>query len=141
LGSRLRIAASANGTSRKGVRHYASRLRELPNAQILQTLGDKFDAGYRVRRHWHRRSGVRQQPVVLLPTAYVNVSRMLIEYAQVVPGAKFLLLATRRSGRVRQVPDNVDQEWLAAYADNAGNGDEHRDISARWAKLKCDLEM
>ena len=140
LGKRLRVVTSPTASPRKGLRHYGNRLSRLPSAQILEILGDKYDTCYRLRRHWHRRRPRNSQPVVLLPTAYVNVSLMETAYAQLLPDHDFLLVSTRRSGRLREVSGNVQQAWLASYASAGGRGEELRDLLERWAGLEKEIE-
>ncbi|MFY9558885.1 MAG: hypothetical protein WAQ52_01505 [Terriglobales bacterium] len=139
LAGRLHVLPSPGAPLRKGLRHYLNRLWRLPSAQVVQTLGDKYDAGYRVRQHWHRRGRRSHQPVVLLPSSYINMSLTGAAYARLVPDTRFLLVSTRHSGRLREVPDNVRQAWLAAYAGDS-SADECRDIRARWAWLKAEME-
>ncbi len=140
LGNRLRVVPSSTAPMRKGLRHYANRLRRLPAEQVLEILGDKYDTGYRMRRLWHRRGSPRQRPVVLLPSAYVNVSRMGVAYARLLPDWDFLLVSTRRSGRLRDVPANVQQEWLASYATGQGSEEELRELLEGWEQLKKEIE-
>lgn len=140
LGKRLRVISSPVAPPGKGLRHYADRLRRLPGAQVLEILGDKYDTGYRLRRHWHRQAPRSSRPMVLLPSAYVNVSLMGIGYARLLPDSGFLLVSTRRSGRLRELPKNVRQTWLASYASGAGSDEEHRDILERWEQLKEEIE-
>lgn len=137
LGARLHVISSAAGSG-KGFRHYLDRLLRLPNAQILEILGDKYDTGYRVRRRFHGRPRRQAKPVVLLPSAYVNVSRLGIGYARLLPESHFLLVSTRRSGRLRHLPGNVAQAWLAAYAGETDER-ERRDILDRWASAKKEI--
>ena len=138
LGARLQVISSAAAESRKGFRHYLDRLRRLPNAQILEILGDKYDTGYRVRRRFHGRPRRRAKPVVLLPSSYVNVSLLGTGYARLLPEIDFLLVCTRRSGRLRELPGNVEQAWLAAYAAETGER-ERRDILDRWARVRKEI--
>jgi len=138
LGTRLHVISSATAESGKGFRHYLDRLRRLPNAQILEILGDKYDTGYRVRRRFHGRPRRRAKPVVLLPSAYINVSLLGMGYARLLPESDFLLVCTRRSGRLRELPGNMEQAWLAAYAAETGER-ERRDILDRWAKVRKEI--
>jgi hypothetical protein len=138
LGARLHVISSAAAGSGKGLKHYVDRLRRLPNAQILEILGDKYDTGYRVRRRFHGRPRRRAKPVVLLPSSYVNVSLLGAGYARLLPENDFLLVCTRRSGRLRELPGNVEQAWLAAYAAETGER-ERRDIQDLWANAKKEI--
>ena len=137
-GTSVHVISSA-ASSAKGLRHYLGRLNRLPRAQLLQILGDKYDAGYRVRRHLHRRESRSEQPVVLLPSSYINMSLTGAAYARLVPDTSFLLVSTRESGRLREVPDNVKQAWLASYGGEF-SGEEHRQILEKWAVLKKEIE-
>jgi hypothetical protein len=139
LGTRLRVIPSSAARSGKGLRHYLNRFWRLPNAQVVQVLGDKYDAGYRVRRYFHRRRANGERPVVLLPSSYINMSLTGVAYARLLTDTGFLLISTRQSGRLPEVPDNVTQAWLASYAGDSG-AVELRDILARWAVLKQELE-
>jgi hypothetical protein len=135
LGARLRVISSTGGPSRKSIRHYLSRLRQLPARQIVQILGDKYDAGYRLRRHFHPRPRRSSKPVVLVPSSYINMSLTAVAYARQAPDSSFLLVSTRLSGRLNEVPENVSQGWLASYAGDS-SVDEHREILKRWEALK-----
>jgi hypothetical protein len=136
--TRLHVISSVT-PSGKGLRHYLGRLNRLPRAQVLQILGDKYDTGYRLRRHFHRRERRSDRPVVLLPSSYVNMSLTGTAYARLLPDTAFLLVSTRHSGRMREVPDNVKQAWLASYAGDF-NSEEHQQILEKWASLKKEIE-
>src|SRR5205085_3348893 len=66
-------------------------------ANAFEIACDKWDPDYSVRRHFAkaRRASV-DAPTVLLPSAYSNVSRLLLQYAADLPEKQFLLAATRR---------------------------------------------
>jgi hypothetical protein len=138
LGDRLRVMDVGARRARKGLRHYLERLHRLPVAQVMQTLGDKYDGGYRVRRHFHRREPRRSRPAVLVPSSYVNMSLTGSAYASVLPETDFLLVSTRASGRLRQSPSNVKQAWLASYASESRKN-EYEEIHAQWMRLKPEI--
>ena len=138
LGDRLRVVDAKAAATRKGAAYYAERIRRLSGPQILDVLGDKYDGAYRVRRRLHRRKGRHTAPVVLLPSAYVNVSLMGVAYAQLLPETAFLLVATRRSGRLADTPLNVEQSWLASYADDT-NSEEQRKLLTRWQGMQEEI--
>ena len=104
----------ARSTARAG--HYAGILRRFSSAQIKEILLDKYDSGYRWRSRFASKPQPCPQPVVLLPSAYVNVSRMAAAYAALLPEQPFLLLAARHSGRQFDPPENVQVRDLASYA-------------------------
>jgi len=139
LGERVHVISSPTAPLRKGLRHYTNRLRRLPVSQVLQILGDKYDLGYRVRRHFYQRPRPSEKPLVLLPSSYVNMSLTAVAFASLAPERDFLLVSTRSSGRLNEVPGNVRQEWLAAYAGDSSRG-ELREILKRWDGLKKRIE-
>ncbi len=139
LGARLHVISSPTVPSHKGLRHYASRLRRLPAVHVLQIVGDKYDAGYRVRRHFHQRPRHREKPVVLAPSSYINMSLTAVAYARLAPDSDFLLVSTRSSGRLNETPDNVGQAWLASYAGDS-SANEHSEILKRWEGLKREIK-
>src|SRR5439155_21103732 len=82
-----------------------------------------------------------RSPVVLMPSAYVNVSRMAIAYASTVPEMDFLLVATRRSGWLAEPSANVTVAKLASYARyEAFTRRERDELSAQWRHVRTDLE-
>lgn len=137
LGDRVRVI-DPKTAPRKGPAHYAQRLKRLSGAQILDVLGDKYDGAYRLRRHMHGRPTRQKNPVVLLPSAYVNVSLLGAEYARLLPQTAFLLVATRRSGRLRNAPANIEQQWLASYAE-ASSAEERAGILAGWDRIRSKM--
>jgi len=139
VGTRLHLIPSPAAPSRKGLRHYADRLRHLPIPQVLQILGDKYDAGYRVRRHFHPRPRRSGKPVVLVPSSYINMSLTAIAYARLATDNDFLLVSTRSSGKLKEVPANVTQAWLSSYAGDS-SADEYREILQRWGALEDAIE-
>src|SRR5258708_15690153 len=117
LGARLHVLSSHAARPRKGLRHYYERWRQLPASSVLQVLKDKYDTGYRLRRHFHSRPPRNLHSVVLAPSSYVNMSRTVAAYARQAPERRFLLVSTRDSGRLDEVHYNVSRRWLASYAD------------------------
>jgi hypothetical protein len=130
-------------SSRRPVRERLQRTAALAlkfrPSQILEILGDKYDQGYRLRRLFSRplRSGTRD--VVLLPTAYVNASRMALEYAEALPDQEFLLVTTRRSGWIQNPPRNVRVANLASYAPGRVCESGSNSLSESWHELLADL--
>lgn len=138
VGSRLGVISTPRSNAATAIGRYLSRLWQLPLTQVAQTAGDKYDAGYRIRRHFHRAPRTADEPAVLVPSSYVNMSRTGVSCAQLLPGKAFLLVATRRSGWLPKTPGNVRQEWLASYAQNAQAG-EISQLRHQWASLKKEL--
>jgi hypothetical protein len=124
---------------RHGVAHHVRIARKLSLPQILDSFWDKYDSGYQFRARFPKEQKRSSQPVVLLPTAYVNVSRTGIAYADTLPGQNFLMLATRRSGSIRPLPSNVQFAWLSHYAVRADRTAEAAAIEIRWRSLLKEL--
>lgn len=102
--------------------------------QLLQILGDKYDAGYRLRRWLTRPKPRLENAIVLLPVAQGNAARTALSYAKLLPDRKFLLVATRSSGWVAKTPTNVAAAKLAAYAGRKSS----QDLGAELLRLqKC----
>jgi hypothetical protein len=123
----------------KGPRHYLHVLARLSGSQIVDVLGDKYDSGYQLRGRWASRRAASTRGVVLIPTAYVNVSRTGIAYAKTFPQENFLLVTTRRSGWVHNPPQNVQTAWLAAYASVRDRTSENADMERRLRTLLREL--
>jgi hypothetical protein len=91
--------------------------RKLRPAQIIEIMFDKWDPGHQLRRQVSRYRRARlSDPVILLPSAYSNVTRAALAYAAELPHRRFLLVTTRRSAVPDRVSDNVVAVPLAAYA-------------------------
>jgi hypothetical protein len=96
--------------------HYARVFKKFSTPELVGIFWDKYDLGYQFRGRFARRRPPSQRPVVLLPTAYVNVSKTGVAYANTFPKEDFLLITTRRSGWVEHPPKNVAAARLASYA-------------------------
>ncbi len=120
--------------------HTAGLFRRFSAAQIKEVLLDKYDPGY----HWRSRfsGGERScgEPVVLLPSAYENVSRMAAAYARILPTQRFLLVATRQSAKKFPATTNVQVRDLAEYANSHSPVGEVTSLVKRWTKLRSDLQ-
>lgn len=121
------------------VGHYAGLARRFTTPQMKQIFLDKYDGGYRWRARFAPRRKKLLEDVVLLPSAYENVSRMAASYARLLPEQSFLLVATRQSAREFQPPPNVHVRDLASYATVAPPPEEISSILERWKKLESEL--
>ena len=139
LGRRVGLLTSPPS---RGAAHYFRTFRKFPARQLVEIFWDKTDAGYQFRGQFKRRPKARTGDIVLLPTAYVNVSRMGVAYAKTIPDLSFLMVATRQSGWLREVPANVSTAWLASYADprSAATKSELKDLMVQWRILRKELE-
>ncbi len=120
--------------------HLAGVVRRFSVAQIKQIFLDKYDAGYQWRSRFAARGKPCAEPVVLLPSAYENVSRMAAAYARLLPEQPFLMVATRQSARQFVPPANVQVRDLAAYAKADSAGAEATRMIERWMNLREDLK-
>ncbi len=138
-GARVKIFPLRPAAQRRGLAHYIRLSRKLSAPQMIDVFWDKYDSGYQFRG---RLAGKRQpsaRPVVLLPTAYVNVSRTGVAYANTFPEEDFLLVTTRRSGWIADRPRNVAAAWLSSYASVRDRSVENADIESRWRSVLREL--
>jgi hypothetical protein len=119
--------------------YYAGLVRRFSAAQIKEIFLDKYDSGYQWRSHFTSRPNRSAEPVVLLPSAYGNASRMGAAYAQLLPQQSFLMVATRQSARRFTPPANVQVQDLAAYAKVETDSAEMTSLINRWFEVKADL--
>ncbi|HKS74215.1 MAG TPA: hypothetical protein VJQ82_13520 [Terriglobales bacterium] len=110
--------------------------------EMTQIFWDKYDPGHRIRGGLARKVQRSQKPVVLVPSAYVNVTRTGIAYARTVPDVNFLVVATRKSGWLKDAPENVRTVWFAAYSSFASQRhlEDQRVIVEKWNELRRRLE-
>ncbi len=121
----------------KGARHYLKVWRKFALPQLVEIFWDKTDPGFQFRGLFSVRRPVSSDDVILLPSAYVNVSRTATAYAEILPEANFLLVATRRSGLLGHFPLNVSVASLRRYAAIGATSRriELQGLSERWARL------
>jgi hypothetical protein len=137
LGRSVRALANPDsGALLSLVRHYGRVYKRFTPAQIIEIFWDKYDPGYAWRSKWTLRPPRASTPVVLLPSAYTNVSRMAAAYSRLLPDQPFLLVATRRSGLQFDPPSNVSVARLAAYARPVRRHPEYAAIVEKWTLLR-----
>ncbi|HTJ86865.1 MAG TPA: hypothetical protein VL349_06370 [Terriglobales bacterium] len=119
-------------------KHYLNVFQQLDRRQFTQVLQDKFDPEHNIRRRFARRKQRYRGPLVLLPSAYVNVSRTAVAYAAAVPDLNFLLVTARNSGRLESLPANVEMESLDGYFSGVRQG-EMKSLADRWNRLEPKL--
>ena len=122
----------------RSLRHYRDVFSTLDVTQLTQVLQDKFDPEHAIRRVFSRRKAASGHPVVLLPSAYINVSRTALAYAALLPDRDFLLVYGRNSGRVKTLPANVSMTSLNPYFVSA-NQAEIASLLERWSALQTHL--
>jgi hypothetical protein len=118
--------------------HYRKVLKILDSQQLGQILLDKFDSHHRLRRSFAGSGNSIEMPVVLLPSAYSNVSRTLVGYAALMPETDFLLVLARASARMNELPHNVHTISLDAHF-SPPNRDEAKALEATWRELESQL--
>jgi hypothetical protein len=140
LGAHTKVCSLQTKTRKSGLRHYARVCAKLSAPQLVDVFWDKYDAGYQLRGRFAGKRPPSTRPVVLLPTAYINVSRTDIAYANTFPQENFLLVATRQSGWLGNLPRNVAGAWLSSYASLRARSDENSHMAARWRSFLKALE-
>lgn len=122
-------------------RRYLKAAFALRPSQLTEIAFDKWDTDYRLRRHFAYPPKTSSTPAILLPSAYANVSRAQVAYARMLPHRRFLLVVTRRNGRLEELPGNVELRSLASYAPRSlpSTGQERVQLLARWQEMQKDL--
>jgi hypothetical protein len=129
---------SGNVLSRlaRRVAHYRGLSRRLSVAKIKEIFLDKYDPGYEWRSRFAPKKQGAAEPVVLVPSAYGNVSRMAAAYARLLPDQSFLLVATRQSGKQFDALPNMQVHDLACYATTASTQQESAVLLEEWNRLR-----
>jgi len=125
------------------VRSVVRRGRAVANlsfVQLRQVVYDKYDPHYDWRRKVARPPMPSSEPVVLLPTAYSNVTKTALSYARILPEQKFLLVLARESGTVSPVPANVETASLAGFASEKRDPVELQKLVACWQQMEHALQ-
>jgi hypothetical protein len=120
-------------------RHYARLPRYFSPAQMMEIFLDKYDPAYRWRARFAAHALSSRQSVVLIPSAYTNVSRVAADYARLLPEQSFLLIATRRSATLFDCPPNVKVRTLGVYAGTNSPQAECDQLLEKWNRLLVDL--
>jgi hypothetical protein len=140
LAAHVHVFPLRRGAQKGGLGHYVRVSKKLSALQMIDVFWDKYDSGYQLRGRLARKRTPSSDPVVLLPTAYVNVSRTGLAYANSFPEENFLLVTTRKSGWVENPPANVATAWLSSYASLRDRNRENEEMARRWQPLVDDLE-
>lgn len=115
LGVRVTVLDNRFRAAVRRLRHGYNIFSRLDAAQVVQVLEDKFDGRHAIRHHFAPPIQHSGQPVVLLPSAYINVSRTALSYAAALPELQFLLVLTRSAGKLRSLPPNARLASLTPY--------------------------
>ena len=136
LGGRVTYLGSRMQSIGRRLRRRYETFSQLRGTELLQLFEDKFDADHAIRCRFAARKPKSGQPVVLLPSAYVNVTRTALAYARLLPSQQFMLVVARRNGNPASLLANVIAAPLAPYF---GAVDKHELVSLResWERLKA----
>src|SRR5207302_637740 len=118
------------------VKHYRNLWSRFSRAQIQEIFFDKYDPAYTWRSRFSIGSTALPGPLILLPSAYGNVSRMATSYARLLPQQNFLLVATRESAKRFEPPDNVRVRDLSQYAKRRSICAESSHLAQRWQQVR-----
>jgi hypothetical protein len=115
LDAKLTCLGNGLQSMHRRVRRYYEAFSRLGKAELLQLFEDKLDIDHSIRRRFAAHGVKAGRPVVLLPSAYVNVSRTSLSYAALLPEQQFMLVVARRNGYPAAVPRNVLVASLTPY--------------------------
>lgn len=118
---------------------YRTALANLSFEQLRQVVYDKYDPHYVWRRSFSSAPTRLPEPVVLLPSAYSNVTKTALHYARLLPEQRFLLVLARESGAVSKLPSNVQMTALAAFAQEPTQQGEAQQLEDCWVRLELYL--
>ena len=129
------------------LRRRAAAVANMSFVQLRQVVYDKYDPHYTWRRRFAGsparsskwQSKWKSEPVVLLPSAYSNVTKTALSYAGILPDKKFLLVLARESGAVSPVPSNVQTARLAGFAGKKHDRDELQKLEECWTQMERSL--
>jgi hypothetical protein len=139
LVKRINVFPLRRSAQKGGLSHYVRVFKKLSASQAADVFWDRYDLGHQFRGRLTRKRAPSARPLVLLPTAYINVSRTGIAYANTFPEEDFLLVATRRSGWIEDPPRNVAAAWLSSYSSVRDRSIENADLQSRWRSLLNEL--
>ena len=122
------------------VGRYGRAAANLSFRELRQVVYDKYDARHVWRRKFAAAATRSSKSVVLIPSAYSNVTRTAFRYAEVLPEQQFLLVLARGTGEVSPVPENVQTESLTAFALPRSDTKELRQLESGWDDLRSSLQ-
>ncbi len=141
MGSPVRCIEKKPSSWRDLFSRISAAALNLRPSQIVEIGFDKWDPSYKLRRRLTKHRRVEHdEPMVLLPSAYSNVTRIQLAYAAQLPNRRFLLATTRRGGESKFLPPNVISVPLAAYAQDSGETQlETAELIKTWNALSAEL--
>jgi hypothetical protein len=138
LGGRLINLETSFQSAVRRLRHYSEVVSKFDSTQLFQIAQDKFDGEHNIRRRFVRRGSSSRQPLILLPSAYINVSHTAISYASLLPEEQFLMVCARDSAKVHNLPANVRMISLDPFFSSPNSGEVSSLVEA-WTSLKMRL--
>jgi len=135
--SSLTVTQTPAGKIRAHAQHYLRALSKLDRQQIFQIIQDKFDRDHKIRSRFSARKFRSNNEFILLPSAYINVSRMAVRYAELLPSEQFLLVFARDNAKLDSPPSNVMTQALDSYFETESK--DYLEMFARWNRLKKEL--
>jgi hypothetical protein len=115
LGTRPTVMSGGLERALRRIQHYHQILSGLDPSQVAQVLEDKLQGRHSFLQSFVPRRRSSMRPVVLLPSAYINVSRTALAYAALLPDKQFLLVINRTSAKPPSLPANVGLASLTSY--------------------------
>lgn len=137
----LGVTATIHRRQGPGLDRLRSALRSartLDRGEMFQVLQDKLDGTHRVRHWFARRPRGNGNPLVLCPSAYINVSHTVASYATSHPEKEFFMVLARSNARISALPKNVRAASLDGYFDRP-NSPEVRSLLHQWDQLRRHL--
>lgn len=126
---------------RRKLLHYAGELWALRFWELRQIFWDKYDVGFTARRHFAKKKERDAKDVILVPSAYINATKTAASFASKLPDLDFLLVTTRESGKIANLPGNVTTTDLAGYAYRPESKQEYEKILQLWQGLRRELSL
>jgi len=138
FGIKANIINKASGGLIDRARHYADVVSRFDATRLFHIFQDKFDSRHRLRSWLAPPVRGLAEPVVLLPSPYINVSRTAVSFASLLPEQQFLLMITRPNGKLASLPANVCMQSLDSYFVPENNA-EFETLRNRWEEMKSHL--
>jgi hypothetical protein len=124
----------------RSMRRRNAAAMNLTSQQLLQVVYDKYDPQYRWRSKLSSPPTASSEPVVLLPSAYINVTKTALSYARILPQQKFFLVLARESGAFSPVPENVEIAYLSSFATKSDDHVELSSLERSWNQMEKKLQ-
>src|ERR1051325_9200425 len=135
LGAERVVVVGTSSFLTRKIQHYRKVFSHLDLSQLAQIAQDKFDSEHKLRKRFNRVFSGDGKRFFLLPTAYINVSRTAVSYAELLPDEKFLLVVARPGGKLAPLPANVCMISLDPYFEPIDRS-QLAELMEKWETLK-----